>query len=178
MLVVGDSLSAGYGLSDGSGWVELLQKRVGASERIVNASISGETTAGGVTRIARLLERHQPGLVVIELGGNDGLRGVPLAATERNLDAMVGAASQAGAHVLLLQMRIPPNLGPEYSAQFEAIYPRVAERHGAVLVPFFLEQVARDPELMQSDALHPNERAQPIMLDAVWPYLSRWLPAS
>ncbi len=178
LLVLGDSLSAEYGLPRGSGWVALLEKRLAARRpplRVVNASISGETTAGGRSRLADLLARHAPGIVVVELGGNDALRGLPLGGTEANLREMVRAAKAAGARPLLLGMKMPPNYGRAYGEQFEAVYRRVAESEKVPLVPFFLEAFGDKAEYFQPDRIHPAENAQPLMLDAVWPTLSRML---
>jgi acyl-CoA thioesterase-1 len=178
LLVLGDSLSAEYGLPRGSGWVALLEKRLSARRpplRVVNASISGETTAGGRSRLAELLARHAPGIVVIELGGNDALRGLALAGTEANLREMVRAAKAAGARPLLLGMRMPPNYGRAYGEQFEAVYRRIAESEKVPLVPFFLEAFGEKVEYFQPDRIHPAQNAQPLMLDAVWPALSRML---
>ena len=174
LLVMGDSLSAGYGLDTGSGWVALLQKRLQDRHmdwKVVNASISGETTAGGVSRLPSLLGRDQPKVVVVELGGNDALRGLSLAATESNLRSIVSACQLSGARVLLVGMRIPPNYGPAYTKGFEAIFPRVAQMQHTPLVPFLLAGVVGHPDWFQSDNIHPTARAQPVMLDTVWPQL-------
>lgn len=174
IVVLGDSLSAEYGLARGSGWVPLLQKRL-AEEKIdaavVNASVSGDTTSGGKARLPALLERHRPDVVVIELGGNDGLRGLPNASTEQNLREMVDAARRHKARVLLLGMQIPPNYGTDYARGFADIYPRVAKETRSALVPFLLERVAMRQDLFQSDRIHPTADAQPLMLDVVWPHL-------
>jgi acyl-CoA thioesterase-1 len=178
MLVLGDSLSAEYGLPRGSGWVALLEKRLAerrAPYRVVNASISGETTAGGRSRLPDLLARHSPAIVVVELGGNDALRGLPLAGTEQNLREMIRAAKAANARPLLLGMRMPPNYGRAYGEQFEAVFRRVADAERVPLVPFFLEAFGDKADHFQADRIHPAERAQPLMLDAVWPALSRLL---
>ena len=178
LLVVGDSLSAEYGLRRGSGWVALLDARLQERKlpyRVVNASISGDTTSGGRSRLPALLSQHQPAVVVIELGGNDALRGLPLEMTEQNLRAMTQAAQQAGARVLLAGMQMPPNYGAAYTQQFAALFAKVAQAHKAALVPFFLKGVAdaADPlALFQADRIHPNEQAQPLMLDNVWPVLA------
>ena len=174
LLVMGDSLSAGYGLDTGSGWVAMLQKRLDDRHmdwKVVNASISGETTAGGVSRLPTLLGRDQPKVVVVELGGNDALRGLSLAATESNLRSIVSACQLSGARVLLVGMRIPPNYGPAYTKGFEAIFPRVAQLQHTPLVPFLLAGVVGHPDWFQSDDIHPTARAQPVMLDTVWPKL-------
>ncbi len=181
MLVVGDSLSAEYGLRRGSGWVELLAARLREHEpafEVVNASISGETSAGGRTRIASLLERHRPQVVVIELGSNDALRGLDLATTEANLREMVRAARSAGARPLLLGMMLPPNYGRSYSERFRDLYPKIASAEKAGLVPFFLDGVADRLEHFQADRIHPNESAQPKLLDNVWPALRKLLSAT
>lgn len=174
LLVLGDSLSAEYGLPRGSGWVAQLQQRL-ASEKfnvqVVNASISGETTAGGRARLAGLLQRHQPAIVLLELGGNDGLRGLALTSTQANLREMINASKASGAKVLLLGMQMPPNYGPGYSRRFAAMYPDLARETGARLVPFFLAGLEDTDRFFQSDRIHPNQRAQPIMLDNVWPLL-------
>lgn len=181
ILIVGDSLSAEYGLQRGSGWVALLQQRLarsGIEADVVNASISGDTTSGGRSRLPGLLARHHPTHVVIELGGNDALRGLPLAMTRANLDAMVRAAQQAGAQVLLVGMQMPPNYGRAYGEEFAGLYRQVARERRAELVPFFLEGIAEGPDAarwFQADRIHPNEAAQARMLDNVWPALERLL---
>ncbi len=175
VLVLGDSLSAEYGLARGSGWVTLLERRLasqGDRYAVVNASISGETTAGGRSRIADLLARHRPRIVIVELGANDALRGLELGRTERNLREIAQLARRAGARVLLLGMMVPPNYGRQYSDQFAAIYQRVARTEKAALVPFFLDGVSERIDLFQSDRLHPTAQAQPMLLDNVWPALS------
>ena len=177
-LVLGDSLSAEYGLRRGSGWVALLAERLGARKpawSVFNASISGETTAGGHTRLAGLLAEHRPRLLVIELGGNDALRGLDLAATARNLDAMVVAGQAAGARVLLTGMRMPPNYGRRYGEQFEQMYREIAARRQCALVPFLLEGIGERLDLFQADRIHPTEAAQPLILANVWPALSALL---
>ena len=182
ILVLGDSLSAEYGLPRGSGWVALLQKQLDQSHpgtTLVNASISGETTSGGRTRLPALLQRHQPTHVIIELGGNDALRGLSLAMTRDNLTFLAKAGQEAGARVLLLGMQMPPNYGADMGRQFTALYPAVAKATGAALVPFFLKGVGDDPDPMrwfQPDRIHPNEAAQPRMLANVWPQLRPLLP--
>ncbi len=178
VLVLGDSLSAEYGLPRGSGWVELLQQRLaqsGIDVHVVNASISGETTSGGRTRLPSLLKQYHPSLVVIELGANDGLRGLPLAEMEANLRAMIQEARQAHAAVLLIGMQIPPNYGSAYAQKFAATFGLVAHETKTPLVPFLLEGVASKPQLFQADQLHPVAQAQPIMLDNVWPSLRKLL---
>lgn len=173
LLVVGDSLSAGYGLGDvDAGWVALLQSRLrreGYAIRVVNASISGDTTAGGRARLPAALARFEPAVTVLELGANDGLRGFPLDEMRDNLAAMITLAQEAGSRVVLLEMMIPTNYGPRYTGDFRERFARLAERFGIPLVPFILEDIALDLSLMQRDGIHPTEAAQPLMLDAVWP---------
>ena len=174
ILVFGDSISAAYGIELEAGWVALLQERLraqGKPHQVVNASVSGETTAGGRARLPALLAGETYALVVLELGGNDGLRGLSLAQTEANLRTMIEVAQAAGAKVLLLGMRLPPNYGPTYTNAFAAIYPTLARESGAALVPFLLDGVATDPALMLPDRIHPRAEAQPRLLDLVWPVL-------
>lgn len=174
ILVVGDSLSAGYGIDVDGGWVSLLAARLGAKgypQQVVNASISGDTTASGRTRLPAALDRHRPAVVILELGANDGLRGLPINAMRDNLDAMVRASRERGARVVLVGIRIPTNYGKTYTERFHAVYTEIAKRHRAALVPFLLEGVALDPTLMQADGLHPRAAAQPRLLDNVWPAL-------
>jgi len=174
ILVVGDSLSAGYGIELRDGWVTLLQQRLvklGYPHRVVNTSISGDTTAGGRARLPDALKRHRPQIVILELGGNDGLRGLSLRETRANLDAMIRAAQTAGAQTLLVGIHLPPNYGPEYTGKFHAIYHDLAHTRNTALVPFLLEGVALTPGLMQPDGIHPRAAAQPRLLDNVWLYL-------
>jgi acyl-CoA thioesterase-1 len=174
VLVVGDSLSAAYGLAPGQGWVDLLAARLAAEgyrHQTVNASISGDTTAGGRARLPALLSRHRPAIVVIELGGNDGLRGGSLRSTRENLDAMVVAAQKSGARVLVLGMRLPPNYGPAYTREFDAVFSGVAAARKAALVPFLLEGFGDDMAYFQPDRIHPTAAAQPKLLANVWPAL-------
>lgn len=174
LLVVGDSISAGYGLPKGTGWVDLLAARLRAERyayRVVNASITGDTTAGGRARLPALLARHRPAIVVVELGGNDGLRGGTLKATRENLDAMVAAVARNGAKAVVVGMKLPPNYGPAYTREFESIFPEVAKAHKAALVPFLLAGFGDTPEWFQPDRIHPTERAQAMLLDNVWPAL-------
>lgn len=175
ILVVGDSLSAGYGLSPGQGWVALLQQRLkkqGYGHRVVNASVSGETTDGGVQRLDRALATHKPGIVVIELGGNDGLRGLPVSRVRANLDLMITKSRASGAQVLLLAIRVPTNYGPQYTSSFQQIYRDLATRYRIGLVPFISNELLIADELFLADGIHPNARAQPILLDNLWPQLS------
>jgi acyl-CoA thioesterase-1 len=174
ILVLGDSVSAGYGIKVEEGWVALLQQRLrqqGYGYRVINASVSGETTTGGLTRLPRALERHKPAIVVLELGGNDGLRGLPLATTRANLVRMIQLSQQAGARVVLVGMKIPPNYGPRYTQGFEQIFSDLAREYRLPLVPFLLDKVALTAGMMQDDGLHPTARGQPVMLDNVWPTL-------
>ncbi|MDC8756728.1 arylesterase [Janthinobacterium fluminis] len=174
VLVLGDSLSAEYGLSRGNGWVALLERRLATQKidaAIVNASISGETTSGGRTRLPALLSKYRPQIVVIELGANDGLRGLPVAAAEANLQAMSAQAHQAGAKVLLVGMRMPPNYGRDYADKFFAMYGKLAKDLRAPLVPFMLDGVADKAQLFQPDRLHPTAEAHPIILANIWPQL-------
>ena len=181
LLVVGDSLSAEYGLERGCGWVALMQQRLAREKvaiEVVNASISGDTTSGGRSRLPALLRQHRPQVVVIELGGNDALRGLPLSMTQDNLREMTRLSKAAGARVLLLGMEMPPNYGAQYGAAFKRLYSDVAKAQSVALVPFFLAGVADGPDplaLFQSDRIHPNEQAQPIMMRNVWPALRRLL---
>ncbi len=183
VLVVGDSLSAEYGLKRGTGWVALLTERLQGEKvraRVVNASISGDTTSGGRSRIPSLLKQHKPALVVIELGGNDALRGLPLNMTRDNLANMARLSREAGAKVLLVGMEMPPNYGAKYGQEFREMYTTVAKAEKTALVPFFLKGVAdtRDPTaLFQADRIHPNESAQATMRDNVWPELRKLLAA-
>ena len=180
VLVLGDSLSAEYGLARGAGWVALAEKKL-KDEKIdavlVNASVSGETTSGGRTRLPALLAKYQPALVVIELGANDGLRGLPVKAAEANLRAMNEAATKAGAKVMLVGMRIPPNYGRAYSEQFFAMYGTLSKEFKAPLVPFMLDGVADKTQLFQPDRLHPLAQAHPTILANIWPVLQKTIKA-
>lgn len=179
MLVVGDSLSAEYGLRRGTGWVALLGSRLQKEQpgtQVINASISGDTTSGGRSRLPALLAQHKPTVVVIELGGNDALRGLPLSMTQENLQVMTAAAQAAGARVLLAGMQVPPNYGQDYAKQFAAVFASVAKEKNAALVPFLLKGVADGPNaasLFQADRIHPTEAAHPIILDNMWPTLRK-----
>lgn len=179
ILVLGDSLSAEYGLKRGAGWVALLQKRLAAEKlpaTVVNASISGDTTSGGRSRLPALLAQHKPAVLVIELGANDALRGLPLGMTEANLAWMTEAGQKAGAKVLLVGLQVPPNYGADYSNRFAALYEKVAKAHKAAVVPFMLKGVAdgADPASMfQADRLHPREEAHPLILENIWPQLKK-----
>ncbi len=174
LLVVGDSISAEYGLERGSGWVALLDKKLRGEKlgvEVINASISGDTTSGGLSRLPALLEKHKPTYVIIELGGNDALRGLPLAMTKANLEEMTRAAKGVGAKVLLLGMQVPPNYGRKYNQDFAAMYVDVAKDQGAGLVAFFFKGIADAPNaasLFQADRIHPNEQAQALLLGSAW----------
>lgn len=174
ILVLGDSLSAEYGLARGEGWVTLLQKKLETEKiaaTIVNASISGETTSGGKARLPTLLTKHQPVIVIIELGANDALRGLSLTATQENLRSMIQSAKGAKAKVLLVGMQIPPNYGGDYTKQFAALFPKLAKENKTALVPFMLQGVAEKPELFQADRIHPSAAAHPRILNNIWPKL-------
>jgi acyl-CoA thioesterase-1 len=174
ILVVGDSLSAAYGMRVEQGWVTLLQQRLkaqGYGHKVVNASSSGETTGGALARLPRALELHQPAIVIVELGGNDALRGLPVSEVRGNFERIFALSEATGARLLLVAMRIPPNYGPRYTGEFESLYGDLARKHALPLVPFFLDRIALDERLMQDDGIHPTAAAQPQMLDAVWPVL-------
>ena len=174
VLIVGDSISAGFGLDTREGWVALLEKRLkqeGFDDRVVNASISGDTSAGGQARLPALLAAHKPDLVILELGGNDGLRGQLPTQLKQNLASMIEQARKAGAKVLLLGMQLPPNYGVRYTQAFARVYSELAEEKNVALVPFFLDGVGGHPELMQADGLHPAVGAQGQLLENVWPTL-------
>jgi acyl-CoA thioesterase I len=171
VLVLGDSLSAGYGLKPGEGWVALLERRLrdqGYGHRVVNASITGETSAGALQRLPRALQRHRPAIVVLELGANDGLRGLPLTELHANLRALITRSRAAGAQVLLVGVRIPTNYGKPYAEKFYALFPQLARDERVAFVPFLLEGFATRMEFFQDDGLHPNRAAQPVVLDNVW----------
>jgi acyl-CoA thioesterase-1 len=174
LLVLGDSLSAEYGLERGQGWSMLLQQRLRENKidaTVVNSSISGDTTIGGKNRLAPLLARHKPEVVIIELGSNDALRGLQLNATRDNLSEMIAMSQKAKARVLLVGMQIPPNYGPDYTRRFAAMFKDLSAQTKSGLVPFFMQGIADKLELFQADRIHPNEQAQPILLDNVWPHL-------
>ena len=178
ILVLGDSLSAGYGVKVDATWVALLERRLanqGYGYRVVNASISGETTGGARSRLPRALELHKPAVVVIELGGNDGLRGLPVKQVRGNFEYLIETAKAAKADVVLVGMRMPPNYGAEYANSFHALYGELAKKYDVPMVDFFLDGVALDDNLMQADGIHPNATAQPKLLDNLWPALSKVL---
>jgi len=180
IVVLGDSLSAGYGIKVEQGWVNLLAQRLateGYGYRVVNASVSGETTQGGLARLPRALETHKPAIVVVELGGNDGLRGLPLAASRENLAKIIDLARAARARVLLVGMMIPPNYGPRYGEEFRQMFTTLAGEYSLAFVPFMLDQVALKPELMQTDGIHANAAGQPQILANLWPALKPLLVA-
>jgi len=178
ILVLGDSLSAGYGISAEQGWVSLLARRLkdqGQPHRVVNASISGDTTAGGLSRLPSAMDRHQPTLVLIELGANDGLRGQPVAQMKTNLQKLIAITRSKGAKPVIFEMRIPSNYGPAYTHQFTAAFAEVAKAEKVPVVPFFLMPIATDKKWFLDDEIHPNVAAQPLLLDAVWPTLRKLL---
>ena len=181
LLVLGDSLSAGYNIDLDQGWVQLLQQRLkdqGYGHSVVNASMSGETTGGGLNRLPRALALHRPVVVVVELGGNDGLRALPLAMVRANLEQIIGLSKQAGAEVVLVGIRVPPNYGQEYSEGFYAMYGELARQQGLFLAPFALEGIALDSNMMQPDGIHPVAAAQPRLLENIWPAIRAALEAS
>lgn len=178
VLIIGDSLSAAYGIPREQSWVALLQQQLDNQKRsykIINSSISGETTSGGRTRLKKLLDQHRPAYVIIQLGANDGLRGLPVADLRQNLTAMIESSQLSGAKVALIGIMIPPNYGPRYTQEFSESYALLAKQFQLPLVPFLLEGVTENPELMLDDGLHPNADAQPLILDTVWKALSSWL---
>lgn len=178
ILIYGDSLSAAYGIPREQGWVALLQQRLkaqGFPHQVVNTSISGETTSGGLSRMRVTLQQHKPEIVVLELGANDGLRGLPVAEMQKNLDSMIKASKEAKARVLLLGMMIPPNYGPRYTREFRETYPQLAQRYDLPFLPFFLDGIAGKTELTLDDGLHPTASAQPYILDNIWKTLQPML---
>ena len=180
ILVMGDSLSAGYGIDIQQGWVSLLEKKLAETHRIkiINASVSGETSSGGTTRLPALLTEHQPDIVILELGGNDGLRGQPLKLLEKNLQTMIDASKSTGAKVILAGMQIPPNYGPRYSNEFKTLYAKLAEKNQLGLIPFLLEGIGGKAELMQRDGIHPTAEAQQIIVNTVLPEIKKYLDHS
>ncbi len=176
-MIIGDSLSDAYDMPREDGWVALLDKELGPEVEVINASISGETSSGGARRIDGLMASHDPDVVLVELGGNDGLRGLNPSQVRENLDRIVESASTNGATVLLMQIRLPANLGQAYINRFESIYPEIAEDHGATLVPFFLEDLYDRPGMLMADGIHPTPEAQPEMMEAVRPWVSEALEA-
>jgi len=181
LLVFGDSLSAAYGLKEAQGWVNLLEDKISESElnfKVVNASVSGETSTGGLARLPAMLENYNPDVVILELGGNDGLRGLPLNSLEKNLRTMVELISQTGARTLLTGIQIPPNYGRRYTKPFFEIYGNIANSENLALVPFLIDGIPQQPELMQADGIHPKAEAQHLILENVWPYLEPLLRES
>jgi len=171
MLILGDSLSAGYGMNSDQSWVYLLELRLidtGHAYRILNSSISGDTTQGGLARLPRLLDHYQPRIVIIELGANDGLRGINPDITRTNMTSMIQSSQQSGAKVLLAGIKLPPNYGADYIEQFESMYADLAREYDTLLVPFFMDGVVFKPGLLQADGIHPNEKGQPVLLENVW----------
>lgn len=180
LLVLGDSLSAGYGLDANQGWVHLLKQKLrdeGFSHQVINASVSGETTAGGLARLPALLDRHQPQMVLVELGGNDGLRALPLPALRRNLEQIVDLTRTSGAEPVLFEMRIPENYGPTYTEAFTRAFTEIAAQKKTPLVPFLLSRFATDPAAFLDDGIHPSAKAQPIIVETIWPFLKPLLAA-
>lgn len=180
LLVFGDSLSAAYRMNERDGWVALLQQRLHDETRpwqVINGSVSGETTAGGLSRLPAMLDAHDPDIVILELGGNDGLRGLPVPSIRQNLERMIQMSQQAGAQVILAGIQIPPNYGPRYTAPFYAQYEELADQYGLILIPFLLDGIAEHAALMQDDGIHPTAAAQPMIVDIVWPALLPLLKA-
>lgn len=178
ILIYGDSLSAAYGIPQQQGWVALLKEKLHAESLnydIINASISGETTSGGLTRFEKTLQQTKPKIVILELGANDGLRGLPVKDMQKNLASMILKGKQSGAKILLIGMRIPPNYGPKYTDEFSQTYVNLASQHDIALVPFMLDHIAAKPDLIQQDGLHPNVLGQPIILKNIWPALQKLL---
>jgi len=178
LLVYGDSLSAGYGIDESDGWVELLGTRLAAEGypyEVINGSVSGETTTGGLARLPAMLDAYRPDLIILELGGNDGLRGLPLAAIRQNLEDMIQLARESDAEVLLAGIQIPPNYGPRYTGPFFQQYADIAAKYAVPLVPFLIDGIPQQPELMQDDGIHPRAEAQGMILDNVWPVLEPML---
>ena len=171
LLVLGDSLSAGYGINQGEGWVALLRSDLGPDHQIINGSISGDTTGGGLNRLPVLLEKYSPNYVLLELGGNDGLRGQPLSLMKRNLQAMITLVRKAGAEPILFGMRLPPNYGRRYSDAFAAVYPQLAAEENLLLIPFQLEELAVTEGMIQEDGLHPTALAQPVIKEVIRGYI-------
>ena len=178
IIVLGDSLSAAYGMEISQSWPSLLQERLtenGYAHRVFNSSITGDTTQGGLARLPRLLDKHQPGIVILELGGNDGLRGLPIEVTDQNLSSMIVQSQSAGAIVILAEMRIPPNYGLTYTEKFNSMYTILTEQYDISMLPFLLQDIALEPGLMQADGIHPTARAQPVILEKVWSILQPFL---
>lgn len=171
IVILGDSLSAAYGMEISQSWPSLLQQRLienGYAHRVFNSSIAGDTTQGGATRLPRLLDKNQPEVVILELGGNDGLRGLPIEVTGNNLSSMIEQSQSAGASIILSEMRIPPNYGRTYTEKFNTLYTTLADKYGVSLLPFLLDDIALEPDLMMADGIHPTAEAQPLILEKVW----------
>lgn len=171
VVILGDSLSAAYGMEISQSWPSLLQQRLienGYTHRVFNSSITGDTTQGGATRLPRLLDKNRPDVVILELGGNDGLRGLPIEVTGKNLSSMIEQSQSAGASVILSEMRIPPNYGRTYTEKFNMLYTTLAEQYDVSLLPFLLDDIALEPGLMMADGIHPTAQAQPLILEKVW----------
>ena len=178
IIVLGDSLSAAYGMEINQSWPSLLQERLkenGYAYRVFNSSITGDTTQGGLARLPRLLGKHEPGIVILELGGNDGLRGLPIEVTDQNLSSMIEQSQSAGATVILAEMRIPPNYGRIYTEKFNSMYTTLTAQYDISMLPFLLQDIALEPGLMQADGIHPTARAQPVILEKVWSILQPFL---
>lgn len=174
ILVIGDSISSAYGIPVNKGWVALLQERLRSEQlpyQVVNLSISGDTSANALNRLPQTLEQHQPRILLLEIGGNDGLRGLSLAQMQQNIESMISLAAARGIHVMLLGIQLPPNYGPHYTNQFNDIYRQLADRYQLTLLPSIVEGIGGNPQLMQADGIHPNAQAQPMMLELVWPKL-------
>lgn len=175
ILVIGDSLAAGYGIDIQHGWVALIQKQLANRYQVINAGISGDTTANGLARLPEALQRHQPKIVVLELGGNDGLRGVPIAVIKNNLEKMIRLAKKSAQQVVLVGVRIPPNYGPQYTQQFQNIYLELAKKYSLPIVPFLLKNVDDQDHLMQADRIHPTQEAQSMIFENVWQVLHKYV---
>jgi len=171
IVILGDSLSDAYGMPREAGWVHRLDQRLGGAHRVIDGAISGDTSAGAVSRIDGLLAAHEPQVLIVILGGNDGLRGLPPSELERNLAAVIEAGAAAGAEVALMQIRLPPNLGPTYIERFEAVYPRLAQRYDIALIPFFLADLFDEPGMLMDDGIHPSEAAQPKLAEIMEPHV-------
>lgn len=167
IMVLGDSLSAGYGIDPSRGWVNLLQQQLGNDHTVINASVSGETSGGGLHRLPPLLREHTPDWIILELGGNDGLRGYPLTTVRHNLEQIIDTSTKSGGRVLLIGMHIPPNYGPRYSQQFSSLFTQLAETYNLPIITNFIDTVATSPELMQADGIHPTAEAQPLLMEQV-----------
>jgi acyl-CoA thioesterase-1 len=179
VLILGDSISAGYGINPHKGWVTLLDEKISSQitsqATVINASVSGNTSGDGLARLPKLIETHTPDIIVVELGGNDGLRGFPLKIMESNLNSIISLGKKADADVILAGIEIPPNYGPRYTSEFKKVFVRVAQSHEITFIPFILDGIALEPELMQDDGIHPTEQAQPRLLENIWPSIANFL---